>query len=243
MVHVAPRELGDVDEPVDPVEVDERAEVDDVRDRAGDDVAGESRSRIAWRISLRSSSSTARRERRRCCGCGSARSPCSAASGHELVEVLDAPDVDERRGQEAAHAEVEDETALDDLDDRASTGSPLSAASSMRFHAISKRARFLERMSRPSASSFVITSASISSPSCTSSAGFTDRGSRARDRDDALGLVADVDQDLVLVDADDLAAHDLALVDDREGRVVVGISSPSGPCVQTSSSDFRGLLR
>ena len=36
-----------------------------------------------------------------------------------------------------------------------------------------KRARFLERMSRPSASSFVITSASISSPTDTSSAGFT----------------------------------------------------------------------
>ena len=56
-----------------------------------------------------------------------------------------------------------------------STGSPLSAAPSMRFQAISKRARFFERMSRPSASSFVITSASISSPRFTSSAGFTER--------------------------------------------------------------------
>ena len=55
------------------------------------------------------------------------------------------------------------------------TGSPDSAAASMRFHASSKRARFFERMSRPSASSFVRTSASISSPTATSSAGFTDR--------------------------------------------------------------------
>ena len=39
MVHVAPRKLGDVDEAVHPVEVDERAEVDDVGDRALDDVA------------------------------------------------------------------------------------------------------------------------------------------------------------------------------------------------------------
>ena len=36
-----------------------------------------------------------------------------------LVEVLDAADVDQRGGQEAAHAEVDDQAALDDLDDGA----------------------------------------------------------------------------------------------------------------------------
>ena len=40
VVHVRPRELGDVDQAVHAVEVDERAEVDDVRDLALDDVAG-----------------------------------------------------------------------------------------------------------------------------------------------------------------------------------------------------------
>src|SRR4029453_12825569 len=39
MVDVRPRELGDVDEAVHPVEVDERAEVDDVGDRPLDDIA------------------------------------------------------------------------------------------------------------------------------------------------------------------------------------------------------------
>src|SRR4051794_5540756 len=34
----------------------------------------------------------------------------------ELVEVVHAADVDQRGGQEAAHPEVEDQTALDDLD-------------------------------------------------------------------------------------------------------------------------------
>ena len=34
MVHMRPRQLGDVDQAVDAVEVDEAAEVDDVRDRA-----------------------------------------------------------------------------------------------------------------------------------------------------------------------------------------------------------------
>ena len=59
-------------------------------------------------------------------------------------------------------------------------------------------------MRRPSASSFVRTSASISSPTETSSAGFTERRIvELGDRDDALGLVADVDEHLVLVDAHD----------------------------------------
>ena len=56
-----------------------------------------------------------------------------------------------------------------------STGSPLSAAASMRCHAFSNRARFFERIRRPSVSSFWSTSASISWPISTSSSGFTDR--------------------------------------------------------------------
>ena len=64
MVHVAPGELGDVDEAVDALEVDERPEVDDVRDRALDDVARREpvEDRLAH-LACRSSSSTARRER------------------------------------------------------------------------------------------------------------------------------------------------------------------------------------
>src|ERR1035441_2927410 len=41
-------------------------------------------------------------------------------------------------------------------------------------------------------------------------------------RDDALGLVADVDEDLVLVDPDDVAGDDPALLYGPEGGVVVG---------------------
>ena len=54
-----------------------------------------------------------------------------------------------------------------------STCSPAAAAASMRFHAFSKRARFLERISRPSWSSFCMTRASIHSPRETSSSGLT----------------------------------------------------------------------
>ena len=78
---------------------------------------GWSRSRICWRTSLRSSSSTARREsttllRERL----SSMTLHSIFCAEELVEVLDAADVDQRGGQEAAHAEVDDQAALDDLD-------------------------------------------------------------------------------------------------------------------------------
>ena len=98
------------------------------------------------------------------------------------------------------------------------TGSPLSAAPSIDFHAISNRARFLERIRRPSASSFVSTSASISSPSLTSSSGLTERRiESSADGDDSLRLVTDVDEHFVLVHTDDLAVDDLALVD-RRGR-------------------------
>jgi hypothetical protein len=69
------------------------------------------------------------------------------------------------------------------------------------------------------------------------------------DRDDSFRLVADVDEDLVLVHADDLAAHDLALVDDGEGRVVVGDQlavRTAGPDAVISLLNIcfcRGLVR
>ena len=66
---------------------------------------GWSRSRICWRTSLRSSSSTARRDsttllRERF----SSITLHSIFGAEELVEVLHAADVDQRGGQEAAHA-------------------------------------------------------------------------------------------------------------------------------------------
>ena len=104
-----------------------------------------------------------------------------------------------------------------------STGSPDSAAASILRHAFSNRARFFDRIRRPSWSSLVSTRASTWSPSETSSAGSTERRiDSSVDGDDALRLVADVDQDLVLVDPHDLAADDVALVEGLDRRVVVG---------------------
>jgi hypothetical protein len=98
VVHVRPRQLGDVDQAVHPVEVDERAEVDDVRDRALDDVARVEpvEDRLAHLLALVLEDGAAREHD---------VVPRAVELDHlaaellaeELVEVLDAADVDERR--------------------------------------------------------------------------------------------------------------------------------------------------
>ena len=94
----------------------------------------------------------------------------------------------------------------------------------MRFQASSKRARFLERIQPALGVLLRQDEASISSPTATSSAGLTDR--RIEELfgggNDSLGLVADVDEHLVLVHAHDRPVDDLPLVYLGESRLVIG---------------------
>jgi hypothetical protein len=112
-----------VDEAVDPAEVDERAEVDHARDDAlADLAAGELVEELAAHLGL------------------GLLEP-GAAGQHHVVAVLvqlddlgfdlaadvglqvaHAAHLDQRRGQEATQADVEDQAALDDLDDGALDG-------------------------------------------------------------------------------------------------------------------------
>ena len=123
VVDVAPGELGDVDEAVDALEVHEGAEVDDVGDLALDHLAGlqAAEDLLADLLALLLEDRAA----------GEDDVVAAAVEldhlalellAHELVEVLDAADVDQRGGQEAAHPEVEDQAALDDLDHGALDG-------------------------------------------------------------------------------------------------------------------------
>ena len=109
--------LGDVDQAVDAVEVDEGAEVHDVGDLALDDEARLQalQDRLALLLALLLQH-------------GAAAQHHVVARAVELydlaldvlaevlVQVRHAADVDQRRGQEATHAEVDDQAALDDLD-------------------------------------------------------------------------------------------------------------------------------
>ena len=147
----------------------------------------------------------------------------SIFGAEELVEVLHATDVDQRGGQEAAHPEVDDQAALDDLDhgalDRlAGLGGGLDPAPGL------LEARAL--LGQDQAAVLVLLGEDERVdllPISTSSCGSTD----LRIESSFMGmtpsrLVADVDEDLVLVDADYAAGHDVALLEGDERGVVVG---------------------
>src|SRR5205085_10995519 len=99
------------------VEVDERAEVDDVRDLPLDDVARielvEDALALVLPLLLENRAARENNVVARAVELDHLRAQLLA---EKLVEVLHAPDVDQRRRQEAADAEVEDQAALDDLD-------------------------------------------------------------------------------------------------------------------------------
>ncbi len=224
MVDVAPGKLGDVDQAVDPVEVDEGAEVDDVGDLPLDDHAGlqATQDLLADLLALLLEHGTARQHH---------VVAAAVELDHlalerlalELLEVVDATDVDQRRGQEAADAEVEYQPSLDHLDhgsfDRfAGLGRGLDLAPCL------LEAGALLGQEQPSLLVLLGENERIDALAQRHLLGGVHR---APDRelgrgDDPLRLVADVDQDLVLVDPDHLAAHDVALVERLDRGVVVG---------------------
>ncbi len=136
---------------------------------------GWSLSRISWRCSLRSSSSTARRD-----STTLLRERLSSITLHSISVPRYSSRCGTRRmstseaGRKPRTPRSMIRPPLTTSITVPLTGSPDSAAASMRRHAFSKRARFLDRMSRPSWSSLVRTSASTSSPISTSSDGSTD---------------------------------------------------------------------
>ena len=219
-----PPELRDVDQAVHPVEVDERAEVDDVRDRALDDVARVEpvEDRLAHLLALVLEDGAAREDD---------VVPRAVELDHlaaellaeELVEVLHAADVDEGRREEAANAEVEDQAALDDLDHAA-------------VDRLTALGRGLDRLPgeleprallREEQAPLRVLLRHHEGVDLVAHGDLVGRvhvpaDRELGDRDDAFGLVADVDQHLVLVDTHDRAVDDLPLVDRREGALVVG---------------------
>ena len=213
-----------MDQAVDALEVDERAEVDDVRDRALDHVTGREpvEDRLAHLLALVLEHRAAG-EHDVVAAAVQLDHLAAKLLAEELVEILDATDIDERGGQEAAHAEVEDQTALDDLDhgalDRlAALGGALDAlpchleARALLGEDETPLGVLLRHHERVDLVAELHLVGRVHGPA--------DR--QLGDRDHALRLVADVDEHLVLVDAHDGAAHDLPLVDHGDGGVVVG---------------------
>ena len=221
-----------MDEAVHAVEVDERAEVDDVRDLAFDDVtrAQPVEDRLAHLLAL-VLEHRAPREDHVVARAVELDDLAAQLLAEELVEILDAPDVHEGGWKEAAHAQVEDETALDDLDHLSVDGltglgrgldalpRQLEAGALLREDQAPLGVLLREHESVDLLADRYLVGGIDGSP---------DR--QLGDRDHTLRLVADVDEHLVLVHANDRAVHDLALVDLRKGSVVVGDEIPVRPC-------------
>src|SRR3954453_4231689 len=222
VVHMAPGKLRDVDQAVDPVEIDEGAEVDDVGDLALDDHPGlqPPEDLLADLLALLLQDGAPREHHVVAAAVELDDLPLERLA-LELVQVVDAPDVDERCWQEAAPAQVEDQPSLDALDhgplDRlARFGGRLDLAPGL----LEAGPLLGEQQAPP-----LVLLGEHERGALPAEGALVSRVDRAADRelvrgDDALRLVADVDQDLVLVDADDLAADDVALLEGLEGGVV-----------------------
>src|SRR6478752_906624 len=219
VLDVLPRQLGDVHEAVDAAEVDERAEVDDRRDRALADLA------LVQVVEERGA-----RLRLRLLEQRTAREHDVVAVLVELEdlgldllaevrrEIADATQLDQRRGEEAAQPDVDDEAALDDLDDR--TGHD--AVVLLDLLHVAPRALVLRTLLRQDQTAFLVLL--LENQGLDLVADLDDLvgvdvvldGELARG-DDALGLVADVEEDLVAVDLHHGAFDEVTVVEELEG--------------------------
>ena len=221
VVDVLPGQLGDVHEAVHAAEVDEGAEVDDGGHHAVADLA-------LWSWLRKSGADLGLR----------LLEPGTAGQHHVVavlvqlddlgldlladvrLEVAHAAHLDQRGGQEAAQADVEDQAALDDLDHLAGDDAVL----------------LLDLLDR--APGALVLGALLGQDQTTllvlllEDEGLDDVADRhdlgrvdvvldgqLAGGDDALGLVADVEKDLVTVDLDDGALDDVAVVEVLDGRV------------------------
>ena len=244
VVDVRPGQLGDVDETVDAGEIDKRAEVDDVRDLTLHDVAGvQAVEDLLTLLLALLFEDRAAREHDVVALTVELDDPALDGGAHELVEVRDAADVDQGGRQEAADTQIQDQAALDDLDHVALDGLA-GLGGSLDATPCLLEARTLLRHDESAVLVLLDEDEGIHLFAELDLFGGSDRladGQLVRG-DDALGLVADVDENLVVVDADDLAGDDVTLLEGSDGRVVVG-NNPAVDLEQqaVAARDDRGV--
>ena len=224
VVDVLPGELGNVDEAVDTAEVHERTEVDDRGDVAlanlalleGLEEVGANRSLGLFEV-------------------GAAREHDVVAVLVELddlrfelladvrLKVAHAAHLDERSGEEAAKADVDDEAALDNLNDGAGNDTFVfldvldraPCALVLRTLLREDQAAFLVLLLENERLDLVADLDDLIGVDIVLDREFAGR-------DDAFGLVADVKKNLVPVNLDDGALDDVAIVEVLDGRIDSG---------------------
>ena len=168
------------------------------------------------------------------------------------MQVADATQVDERRGQEAAQADVDDEAALDDLDDRTADD----AVGFLLRLDVAPRALVLRALLRQDQAAVLVLLGEDERFEALAERHDLVGVDVVADRqllrgDDALGLVADVEEHLVRVDLDDFTGDDVAVVE-RDDRGVDGIREGHAPEIVVGDDlrlffdllrlhDFRGV--
>ena len=235
MVDVLPGQLGDVDQAVHPAEVDEGAEVHDRGDDALADLAGlqvDEELAALFLLGLLEP--------------GTARQHDVVPVLVELddlgledladvrLQVADPAQLDERGGQEAPQPDVEDEAALHDLDDR-SLDDPAGVLDLLDVAPGALVLGALLRQHQPAFLVLFLEDQRLDLVADGDHLGGVDvvADRELADRDDALGLVADVEEHLVVVDLHDRALHDVTLVeiDDRLATASSNERSPRSSSV------------
>ena len=223
MIDMAPREFGDMDQTIDTIEVDEGAEVDDVRNETLNRLAGGEIVKDALtHFPTLFLEHGATREHNVVTRAIELNHFAAELLTTKLFEILNATDVDERGGQEAADAEIDDQAALDDLDDQAvnrlaALGRSLDAlprllkAGALLGENQTTVCVLLRHHQRVDLFAKLDLVGRVNAP--------TDR--ELCDGDYAFALVANIDQDFVLVDAHDFAGDDVTLGKLRDRCVVV----------------------
>ena len=221
MVDMVPGELGDVHETVDAAEVDEGAEVDDrghgALEAHADLELGENLLALGLACLLEDD---AAREDDVVAVAVHLDDAGLDARAHVGGEVLDATEVDERGGQEAAKADVEDQAALDDLDDLALDGL---AGVELLLDRVPGALVLGTLLGEDETTLLVLLleNESLDLVAKRDDVGRVDilADGELASRDDALRLVADVKQDLIVLDLDDGARDKIALVEVGNGAV------------------------
>ena len=136
------------------------------------------------------------------------------------LQIADAAHLDQRRGQEAAQADVEDQAALDDLDDGALDGLVLllelfdGAPGALVLRALlgQDQAAFLVLLGEDQGFDLIADGHNLIGVDVV-------LDGELAGRDDAFGLVTDVEQDFVTVNLDDGPFDDVAIVEVFDGFV------------------------
>ena len=241
VVDVLPGQLGDVDEAVHAAQVHEGTEVDDAGDHALAALAGlEVGEEVLALLLLRLLEPGPTGQHDVVAVLVELDDLGLEAAADVGLQVPDPAELDERGGQEAAEADVQDQAALDDLDDR--TGDDALLLLDLLDRAPGPlvlgpllgqdQAAFLVLLLEDKGLDLV-----------------TDRDDLVgvdlvADRelpvgDDALGLVADVEQDLVPVDLDHRAGHQLTVLDVDHGR---GHGVVQGHATEVVLDDLAGCV-